>query len=44
MIYIYIKGENRINVKSLSDELIKELTEGINGGHNTDTIEEITIR
>lgn len=42
--YQYKKGENRINVKSLSDKLIKELTVGINGGHNTDTIEEITIR
>lgn len=42
--YQYKKGENRINVKSLSDKLIKDLTVGINGGHNTDTIEEITIR
>lgn len=42
--YKYQKGKNRINVKSLSDELIKELTKGINGGNDTDIIEDIVIR
>lgn len=28
--YKYKKGEKRIDIKSLSDELIQELTEGIN--------------
>ena len=30
--YKYKKGEKRIDIKSLSDELIQELTEGINDG------------